>query len=117
MYSTSNFTYHYATESREEIIESFYEQLQSIINDLPTNETLIAQGDMTAKVGQTTAMDQQFKDVIERFGLCIRKEPGERMLQCCQEHNLTVTTTLFHHHARIALQVNFSVIYEVCSSS
>lgn len=55
---------------------------------------------MNAIVGGTTAIDQQFRDVAGRFGLGSRNEPGERMLQFCQEHDLTITNTLFHHHVR-----------------
>lgn len=45
-------------------------------------------------------MDQQFKNVTGRFGLGARNMRGEGMPHCCQEHNLMVTNTLFHHHVR-----------------
>lgn len=45
-------------------------------------------------------IDEELKQIIGPFGLGTRNERGNRTLQFCQEHNLTIANTLFHHHNR-----------------
>ncbi|XP_071580973.1 uncharacterized protein [Temnothorax nylanderi] len=87
-------------ESTEEAIETFYEQLENTINDLPRGEIPVVMGDVNANIGRTTVIDQQLKEVLGRFGMGTRNDRGDRMLQFCQEHNLTIANTLFQHHIR-----------------
>ncbi|XP_050293721.1 craniofacial development protein 2-like [Anthonomus grandis grandis] len=88
------------SDSSDEAIEAFYKQLNATINELPKNEILVVTGDMNAKIGKTKDIDEQLKGIIGSFGLGTRNERGERMLQFCQEQNLTIANTLFAHHKR-----------------
>lgn len=87
-------------ESTEEAIETFYEQLENTINDLPRGEILVVMGDMNEKVGRSTVRDQQLRKALGRFGMGTRNDRGDRIIQFCQEHDLTVANTLFQHHVR-----------------
>lgn len=87
-------------ESTEEDIESFYGQLEETISDLPRGKILIVKGDMNAKIGRVTAVSEQLREMIGRFGLCTGNDRGERMIQFCQEHGLTIANIMFQHHVR-----------------
>lgn len=87
-------------ESSEEEMEAFFDQFNATISELPRREILIVMGDMNAKIGQTTIIEDDLKQIIGSFGLGIRNELGDRMLQFCQKQNLTIVNTLFRHHNR-----------------
>ena len=38
--------------------------------------------------------------VTGKFGLGIRNEAGERLVECCQENTLVIANTLFQQHKR-----------------
>ena len=49
-------------------------------------------GDWNAKVGS-----QETPGVTGKFGLGIRNEAGQRLIEFCQENALVITNTLFHN--------------------
>ena len=51
--------------------------------------------DWNAKVGS-----QETPGVIGKFGLGIRNEAGQRLIEFCQENALVITNTLFQQHKR-----------------
>lgn len=61
---------------------------------------MVVMGDMNARVGGLIVMDQQLKETLRRFGMGTRNDRGDRMIQFCQEHNLTIANTLFQHQVR-----------------
>ena len=52
-------------------------------------------GDWNAKVGS-----QETPGVTGKFGLGIRNEAGQRLIEFCQENALVITNTLFQQHKR-----------------
>ena len=65
-----------------------------ILNKIPTNEIAII-GNWNAKVGS-----QETPGVTGKFGLGIRNEAGQRLIEFCQENALVVANTLFQQHKR-----------------
>lgn len=55
-----------------------------LLRNLPRKEILIVQGDLNATIGRMTA-NGQYRDVISPFGLGVRSERGECILQLYQE--------------------------------
>ena len=52
-------------------------------------------GDRNAKVGS-----QETPGVTGKFGLGIRNEAGQRLIEFCQENALVTTNTLFQQYKR-----------------
>jgi len=52
-------------------------------------------GDWNAKVGS-----QETPGVTDKFGLGIRNEAGQRLIEFCQENALVIANTLFQQHNR-----------------
>ena len=52
-------------------------------------------GDWNAKVGS-----QETPGVTGKFGLEIRNEAGQRLIEFCQENTLIIANTLFQQHKR-----------------
>ena len=52
-------------------------------------------GDWNAKVGS-----QETPGVTGKFGLGIRNEAGQRLIEFCQEDTLVIANTLFQQHKR-----------------
>ena len=52
-------------------------------------------GDRNAKVGS-----QETPGVTGKFGLGVRNEAGQRLIEFCQENGLVITNTLFQQHKR-----------------
>ena len=71
----------------------------SVLSDLleltPKNDVLIIIGDWNAKVGS-----QETPGVTGKFGLGIRNEAGQRLIEFCQESTLVIANTLFQQHKR-----------------
>ena len=57
--------------------------------------SLLIAGDWNAKVGS-----QETPGVTGKFGLEIRNEAGQRLIEFCQENALVITNTLFQQHKR-----------------
>ena len=52
-------------------------------------------GDWNAKVGS-----QETPGVTGKFGLGVRNEAGQRLIEFCQENALVIANTLFQQHMR-----------------
>ena len=84
------------TSSVEEAeVEQFYEDLQDLIELTPKKDVLFILGDWNAKVGS-----QETPGVTGKFGLGVRKEAGQRLIEFCQENALVRANTLFQQHKR-----------------
>ena len=83
----------YAEEAE---VEQFYEDLQDLLELTPKKGVLFIIGDWNAKVGT-----QETPGVTGKFGLGIRNEARQRLIEFCQEHALVITNTLFQQHKRI----------------
>ena len=84
------------TNSTEEAeVEWFYEDLQDLLELTPKKDVLSVIGDCNAKVGS-----QETPGVTGKFGLGMRNEAGQRLIEFCQENALVRTNTLFQQHKR-----------------
>ena len=76
-------------------VEQFYEDLQDLLELTPRKDVLFIIGDWNAKVGI-----QETPGVTGKFGLGIRNEAGQRLIQFCQENALVIANTLFQQQKR-----------------
>ena len=68
----------------------FYEDLQDLLELTPEKVVLFIIGDWNAKVGS-----QETPGVTDKFGLGIRNDARERLIEFCQENTLVIESTLF----------------------
>ena len=85
--STSN------TEEAE--VERFYEDLQDLLELTPKKYVLFIIGDWNVKVGS-----QETPGVTGKFGLGIRNEVEQKLIEFYQENAVVITNTLFQQHKR-----------------
>ena len=76
------------SNAEEAEVERFYEDLQDLLELTPKKGVLI--GDWNAKVGS-----QETPGVTGKFGLGMRNEAGQRLIEFCQENALVIVNTLF----------------------
>ena len=80
-----------STSNAEEAeVESFYEDLQDLLELTPQKYVLFIIGDWNAKVGS-----QETPGVTGKFGLGVQNEAGQRVIEFCQENALVITNNLF----------------------
>ena len=80
------------SNAEEAEVERFYEDLQDL---LELTYVLLIIGDWNAKVES-----QETPGVTGKFGLGIRNEEGQRLIEFCQENALVIANTLFQKHKR-----------------
>ena len=73
----------------------FYEDLQDLLELTPKKDVLFIIKDWNAKVGS-----QEIPGVMGKFGLGIRNEAGQSLIEFCQENTLVIVNTLFQQHKR-----------------
>ena len=83
-------THLYTLRQQEAEVERFYEDLQDLLELTPKKDVLFIIGDWNAKVGS-----QETPGVTDKFGLGIRNEAGQRLIEFCQENTLVIANTLF----------------------
>ena len=83
------------SNSEEAEVEQFYEDLQDLLELTPKKDVLCIIGDWNAKVGS-----QETPEVTGKFGLGIRNEAGQRLIEIYQENVLVIANTLFQQHKR-----------------
>nr|XP_037868970.1 uncharacterized protein LOC119628928 [Bombyx mori] len=86
-------------QAQDELIVDFYGKLEEILNSIPSREIKIILGDWNAKVGSTLD-DNHIRSTVGKFGLGIRNERGEKLIEFCIERNLSIMNTYFQHHPR-----------------
>ena len=87
----------YAPTSNTEEAEAewFYEYQQDILELIYKKDVLFIIGDWNAKVGS-----QETPGVKGKFGLGVRNEAGQRLIEFCQENALVIANILFQQHKR-----------------
>ena len=80
--------------SEEEDKNSFYAQLQSVLDKIPNRDMLILMGDMNAKVG---ADNTDREREMGRHGLGEMNENGEMLVDFCSTNSLVIRGTIFSH--------------------
>ncbi|XP_068211714.1 craniofacial development protein 2-like [Palaemon carinicauda] len=82
-------------DSHEERKDEYYEELQSVINEIPMRDMKIAIGDFSARVGRN---NQGIENVMNVKGLGeVANENGANFISFCSTNNLVNGGTLFHH--------------------
>ena len=83
------------SNAEEAEVERFYEDLQDLLELTPKKDVFFLIGDWNAKVGS-----QETLGVTGKFGLGIRNEAGQRLIEFCQENTLVIANTLFQQHKK-----------------
>ena len=83
------------SNAAEAEVEWFYEDLQDLLELTPKKDVLFIIGDRNAKLGS-----QETPGVTGKFGLGMRNEAGQRLIEFCQENALVIANTLFQQHKR-----------------
>ena len=87
--------YALTSNAEEAEVERFYEDLQDLLELTLKKDVLFILGEWNSKVGS-----QETPGVTGKFGLGIRNEAGQRLIEFCQENALVITNTLFQQHKR-----------------
>ena len=85
----------YAPTSNAEETEWFCEDLQDLLELTPSKDVIFIIGDWNAKLGS-----QETPRVTGKFGLGIRNEAGQRLIEFCHENTLVIANTLLQQHKR-----------------
>ena len=83
------------SNAEEDEVEWFYEDLQDLLELTPPKDVLFIIGDWNPKVGS-----QETPGVTGKFGLGMRNEAGQRLIEFCQENALVIANTLFQQLRR-----------------
>ena len=83
------------SNAKEAKVDQFYEDLQELLEITLKKDVLFIIGDWNAKV-----QSQETPGVTGKFGLGIRNEVGQRLVEFCQENTLVIANTLFQQHKR-----------------
>ena len=81
------------SNAEEAEVEWFYEDLQGLLELTPKKDVIFIIGDWNAKVGS-----QETPGVTGKFGLGVRNEAGQRLIEFCKENALVIANTLFQRH-------------------
>ena len=87
--------YALSSNAEEAEVEQFYEDLQDFLELTLKKDVLFITGDWNAKVGS-----QETPGVTAKFGLGIRNETGQRLIEFCQENPLVIANILLLQHKR-----------------
>ena len=83
------------SNAEEAEVERFCEDLQGLLELTPKKDVLFIIGDWKAKVES-----QETPGVTGKYGLGIRNEAGQKLIEFCQENALVIANTLFQQHKR-----------------
>ena len=83
------------SNTEEAEVEQFYEDLQDLLELTPKKVVLFIVGDWNAKVGSL-----ETPGVTGKFGLGLRTEAGQRLIEFCQENALVIANNFFQQHKR-----------------
>ena len=78
------------SNAEEAEVEWFYEDLQDPLELTPKKDVLFIIEDWNVKVES-----QETPGVTSKFGLGVRNEAGQRLIEFCQENPLVIANTLF----------------------
>ena len=79
----------------DEVIDSFYEDIEQAKSQLKSKDICIIMGDFNAKVGS-----QRIDGIVGPHGLGEINSRGEQLVQWCKQHNMLITNTWFKNHKR-----------------
>ena len=76
------------SNAEEAEVEWFCEDLQDLLELAPKKDVLFIIGDWNAKVGS-----QETPGVIDKFGLGVQNEAGQRLIEFCKENALVIASS------------------------
>lgn len=79
----------------EEELDEFYEMMEQAMRQCKPHEINLVMGDLNAKIGQGRE-----GEVVGQFGLGVRNERGERLVEWCAEKGQVIVNSFFRHHPR-----------------
>ena len=82
-----------APTTNAEVVERFHKYLQDLLE--LKHDVLFIIGDWNTKVDS-----QEIPEVIDKFGLGVQNEAGQRLTEFFQENALAIANTLFQQHMR-----------------
>lgn len=77
-------------DKADEEIEAFYQDIKTVLDTTRKHDITIILGDFNAKVG-----DLAVEGVTGMFGLGMRNERGDRLVEFCQNEEMVITNTTF----------------------
>ena len=86
---------HTIAHTTEAEVEWFYEDLQDLLEPTSKKDVLFIIEDWNAKVGS-----QEIPGITGKFGLGVRNEAGQRLIEFCQENALVIANTFFQQYKR-----------------
>lgn len=72
--------------------DRFYEELEMLVRSAAGAERVVLLGDLNARVGND---HETWSGCLGRFGVGNMNENGQRLLEFCSRHNLSITNSLF----------------------
>ena len=72
----------------------FYDQLDAVMDSIPSYDMKILMGDFNAQIGADIT---EFENVIGKEALGQRTDNGERLLGLCSNNNLKIGGSMFMH--------------------
>ena len=83
------------SNAEETEVQRFYEDLQHLLELTPKKDVLFIIGDENAKVES-----QEIPEVTGKFGLGVKNEAGQKLIEFFQENSLVIANTIFQQHKR-----------------
>ena len=83
------------SNAEEAEVEWFYEDLQDLLELTSKKDVIFIIGGWNAKVGS-----EETPGVTGKFGVGVRNEAGQRLIEFCQDNTLVIANTLFQQHKR-----------------
>lgn len=77
-------------ESPDQDVAQFYSEIEELLKLTRKHDVNVIMGDFNAKIGKG-----KFENLVGPYGLGIRSERGDRLLEFCQEENVAITNTWF----------------------
>ena len=93
------------SNAEEAEVEWFYEDLQGLLELTLQKRCPFHYRGWNAKVGS-----QETPGVTGKFGLGIRNEAGQRLIEFCQENALVITNTLFQQHKLKCIKIHMAFL-------
>ncbi|XP_050508878.1 craniofacial development protein 2-like [Diabrotica virgifera virgifera] len=83
----------------DDTTESFFNELESYLQNIPNKEIAIIMGDLNSKIG-VTMDDEHIRNIVGRYGIGERNSRGDRLIQFCVDNDLTIMNSMYKHHPR-----------------
>ena len=107
--------YALTSNAEEAEVSQLYENIQDLLELTPPKDVLFIIGDWNAKVGS-----QETPGITGKFGLGIRNETGQRLIEFCQENALVIANThsnntredsMHGHHQMVNTEIRLIIFF------